>query len=293
MLDGLRALAPDYDDYLVDLWGVVHDGRRPFDGVVDALERLAALGGRRVLFLTNTSRLGDDVGRALERMGVARELFFDVVSSGDVTRAALVARDPAIFRGLPAAPRCVHLGDPGYASWLFELGLDVAQGEDALDDAELVLVTGAPADSDALAATRARLAPLAARGVPLLCTNPDRVIPTPTGVVLGPGAVASAYVDAGGRAALFGKPHAPIYDEAKRRLAGGAPPVPEGRPRRVAALGDLLATDVRGARDAGVFAVWVTGTGAHAAEVGDAAARDALYAREGVRPDARLARLAW
>ena len=84
-LSGLRAIAPQYDVFLVDLWGVVHDGKRPFAGVIDALRELSRE-GRRVIFVTNSSRDGVRVAAMLEAMGIDRELFEAVISSGDVTR---------------------------------------------------------------------------------------------------------------------------------------------------------------------------------------------------------------
>jgi HAD superfamily hydrolase (TIGR01459 family) len=285
LLPGVRALAADYDDFIVDLWGVVHDGGAPFDGVIGALEGLAEA-GRRVLFVTNTSRLGDEVEATLVgRLGIARRLFHDVVSSGDLTRAAILDRDRALFDGLPTSPRCVHLGDPGYVPWIFDLGLDFATDAE-LPSADLVVVTGAPRDERGLEEMRVRLSPLAARGVPLLCTNPDRIIPSAAGAKLGPGAVAHAYAELGGRAVLYGKPHPPIYAEAKRRLGSDAS-------RRLVALGDLLATDIRGAHAAGIASVLVVRTGGHASELTDAAAAEALFARERLRPDMMLDRFAW
>lgn len=234
----IRDLATDFDDFLVDLWGVVHDGERPYDGVVDALERLAALGGKRVLFVTNTSRASDAVMSTLvDVMKIERSLFFDVVSSGDVTRAALSSE----------SGRCFHYGDPSFVPWLFELPLAFVE---EIGGADLIVASGAPRNDAALDAVRAFLAPAAARGVRLVCTNPDEVIPRASGVALGPGVVARAYRELGGPVSLYGKPYAPIYDEARRRL-GGDPK------RRVVAIGDLLETDIRGARAAGIPSVFV------------------------------------
>lgn len=249
---GVRALVDRFDDFIVDLWGVVHDGERPYDGVVDALERLAALGDKRVLFVTNTSRASDRVIEMLVAMGIDRALFHGVVSSGDVTRAALAARDPAVFAPLPEAPRCFHYGDDSFVPWLFTLGLDMV---DDVAAADLVVASGAPHDAAGLEAARALLAAPAARGVPLVCTNPDRVIPKAAGETLGPGAVARVYDELGGRTFLYGKPHAPIYAEARRVLGGDAQ-------RRIVAIGDLVETDVVGARAAGLPAVLVTRGGA-------------------------------
>jgi HAD superfamily hydrolase (TIGR01459 family) len=248
VLSGVAELADRFDDFLVDLWGVIHDGEAPYEGVVDALERLAETGDKRVLFVTNTSRAGTAVIVTLAAMGIERGLFFDVVSSGDVTRDALAARDPAVFQTLPSDPRCLHHGDASFVPWLFELGLPMVDDIDACD---LIVASGAPRDESTLAEARTLLASAAARDVPLVCTNPDRVIPKGGVTILGPGAVAVAYRELGGRVFLYGKPHAPIYDEAKRRLrAEGA--------RRVVAIGDLVETDIEGASAAGIRSVLVT-----------------------------------
>jgi HAD superfamily hydrolase (TIGR01459 family) len=270
----------------VDLWGVVHDGSRPFAGVIEALRELAAA-GRRVIFVTNSSRTGELVAELLATMGIGAELYETVISSGDVTRDALLSRDPALFDLLPAEPRCLHVGKPSFVPWLFELGLRFV---DDVADADLVVATGTVRDDDALASLRAQLAPAAARGVPLVCTNPDHVIPTAEGFTIGPGAVARAYAELGARVFLYGKPHARIYDAVRARLGARVPPA------RVVAIGDLLDTDVRGARAAGIASVLVTATGGHARALGpapSAAAIDALFAEAGVAPDMVLARFVW
>jgi HAD superfamily hydrolase (TIGR01459 family) len=232
----IRELATKYDDFLVDLWGVVHDGTKPYDGAVDALERLR-VASKRVLFLTNTSRAADAVIATLARMGIDRALYSDVVSSGDVTRTALASQ-----RG-----RCFHYGDPSFVPWLFELPFTFVED---VAGADFIVASGAPRDDVGLAAARALLAPAAVRGIRLVCTNPDEVIPNASGDTLGPGAVARVYDELGGPVFLYGKPHAPIYEEARRRL--GADPT-----RRLVAIGDLLETDIRGARAAGIAAVFV------------------------------------
>ncbi len=251
---------------------MIHDGSRPFPGVVEALGELAAA-GRRVVFLTNTSRTAESVVETLAEMGIGAELYEAVITSGDVTRAALLARDPALFALLPESPRCLHVGDPLFVPWLFQLGLSFAP---EIADAHLIIATAGARDEAAVAALRERLAPAAARGVPLVCTNPDRVIPTPTGLTPGPGAVAAAYRALGARVFLYGKPCPPIYAAARRRLGE----LPDDR---VVAIGDLLETDIAGARAAGLASLLVTATGAHVFAVGPS------Y----VAPDLMLATFSW
>ncbi len=254
-LQNVLSLRARFDGFLVDLWGVVHDGVLPFPGVLDHLAQLAA-SGARVCFVSNSSRRGEQLTEALLAMRIPRAHFVAVVSSGDVTREALVARDPAVFEPLSARPTVWHVGSPAYVPWLFELPFSFVT--DAAD-AELIVSTGTVTDEAALVALADRLEPLARRGVPLVCTNPDRVVRSPTGLHLAPGAVAHAYVERGGAAFLYGKPHPPIYRAALERLA-----VPAAR---VVGVGDMLDTDVLGAQRAGLASVLITGTGVHRGEI--------------------------
>lgn len=288
-LSGVRELAGDFDHFIVDLWGVIHDGSTPYEGVRSALEELRDA-GRQVVFVTNASRTHGDIADMLvQRLGIARDLFHAVVSSGDVTRQAIVGRDPALFQGVPPRPRCLHLGAREYVPWLFELGLDFV---DAPRDADVIFATGTMKDEAALRRSTEGLDDAVARDVPLVCTNPDRIVPTPKGFTLGPGAVAHAYAQLGGRTFLYGKPHAPIYTAA---LASFGRDVARSR---VVALGDTLETDIRGARDAGLSSVLVVDDGVHRGSFpggvrADEGALHELARREGVRPDMALARFSW
>jgi HAD superfamily hydrolase (TIGR01459 family) len=269
-------LRADYDTFLVDLWGVVHDGERLGEGVAAALGKLVQ-SGARVVLVSNSSRLGPQIVEGLEAMGLSRDAFHGTVSSGDVTQAALLRRDPAVFAQLPEAPRVLHIGAPSFVPWLFELGLVF---DDDVARADLIVATGTVPDDAALESLRARLRPLAARNVPLVCTNPDRVIPYASGLRLGPGAIAHAYASLGGATFLYGKPHKPIYDAA---LAG------TDRSRTVA-IGDMIETDIAGARAAGIASVLVM-TGVHASEL-TTIDSEHVFDRHGARPDALLERLA-
>lgn len=279
-LTAITDLVNDHDGFLVDLWGVVHDGERLGEGVRETLVELAARGAR-ICFVTNTSRLGHQVVDHLVAMGVPRETFVDVVSSGDVTRAALLEPDATIFARSRSTARVHHIGNPSFVPWLFEIGLAFVE---ELVDVDLVIASGTVAGERELSALQDRLAPLAARGTPLVCTNPDRVLPSKAGLSLAPGAIAHAYASLGGPTFLFGKPHAPIYRAALARL--GCPP------DRVVAIGDMIETDIAGARAASLASVLVT-SGVHASELGDAPGDEelhAVFASHGAAPDAVIAR---
>jgi HAD superfamily hydrolase (TIGR01459 family) len=274
---GLAELAERYEGLLCDVWGVIHNGVEVYRPAVEALERFRAERGP-VILVSNAPRPRDPVEGQLASLGVPRTAYDRLVTSGDVTRATLAERPGA---------RVFHLGPE--RDMPFYEGLDIAFVE--APEAELVSCTGLFDDTcEAVEDYRPMLESLAARGLPMVCANPDIVVERGGELVYCAGALAELYQELGGEAILAGKPFKPIYDAALRAFDG----VDRSR---VLAVGDALATDVRGAENAGLDAIFVTG-GIHAGELGDPGAPDAdavsrRLAEEGLSPIGYMPALAW
>ncbi|MFN6977552.1 MAG: TIGR01459 family HAD-type hydrolase, partial [Gemmobacter sp.] len=242
-----------YEAVYCDLWGCLHDGRAAFPEAVAALRAFRA-GGGRVVLVTNSPRPRPAVLRQLARLGVPDDCWDDVATSGDAAQAALAAG--AVGR------RVWHLGPETDVSFFTDTAEDIA-GLDRIErtrfeDAEGIVCTGLFDDAaETPEDYRGRLMLAKQRGLPMLCANPDIVVDFGDRRVWCAGALAEFYVELGGQAFWFGKPHPPIYDLAARRLerlAGG--PV---EPGRILAIGDGVATDVAGAAGEGIDALFVTG----------------------------------
>ena len=281
-IEGFSALAPDYDAVLCDVWGVVHNGLAAFPEACDALTRYRAQGGT-VMLITNAPRPGKVVMRLLDKLGVPRSAYDDIVSSGDVTRAAVLAR-------------------PGKNLFLIgpERDLPIFDGLDrnfvALEAADYVVCTGLNNDEvEGPEDYRALLGQLRARRLFMLCANPDVVVERGEKLVYCAGAIADLYGALGGEVLYAGKPHRPIYAAALERIVaarGGAMPLSQ-----VLAIGDSVRTDLKGAHAFGVDCLFVT-AGIHAEELGgrhtpDAAALNQIFASAGVMPKAVTRRLKW
>jgi len=267
-VSGLAVLAARYDLFLIDQYGVLHDGAAAYPGVVACLERLRAGGGKVVVLSNSGLRAADNEAR-LSAVGIARDLYDICLSSGEVAWRALAEGRLPAFVG---ARRCVLLtrGErPGFLD-----GLDLEMTEDAAR-ADFVLLSGSDAPARGLADYARLLAPALARGVPMLCINPDLVMVTPSGSYPGAGAIARDYAAAGGPVTWIGKPHAAIYEQALAL----APAVPS---RRVLAVGDSVLHDIAGARRSGLDSLFVRG-GLYA-ELPETAL-PALFEREGAWPD--------
>jgi HAD superfamily hydrolase (TIGR01459 family) len=246
----LRDLVGGVDVLLSDIWGVVHNGLAAFPDACDALYRFRAQGGT-VILITNAPRPADSVQRQLRKLGIADDTYDAIVSSGDLTRHFIAdhpgkkmfwigpERDYSIYRGLDASLAPLEKADYIVCTGLFD---------DETESAENY---------------RAMLLQARERKLTLVCANPDIVVERGDRLIYCAGAVAELYLELGGEAIFYGKPHRPIYERALALAAerrGHA--VQSGR---VLAIGDSVRTDLAGAHGFGIDCLFVA-RGIHAEE---------------------------
>ena len=258
-IPGLSTLAPRYEVLLCDVWGVIHNGREAYPGVVECLQR-ARREGVVVLLLSNAPRPNGPIREQLADLGVPAEAYDTIVTSGDLTRELLAER------GSAARPLKLHHVGPDRCMPLFE-GLHVVRV--AMADAEAIVCTGPFDDTkEGPDDYRDYWRDALTRKLPFYCANPDLVVQRGDQLIYCAGALAKAYENQGGEVLYLGKPHLPVYDLVDRRLTETA-----GRaiPRaKWLAIGDGLKTDIAGAKRAGIDALLITG-GIHEGELSNAA----------------------
>lgn len=285
ILPGLKALAPRYEALLCDVWGVVHNGREAFPGVVDCLKAFRRHG--IVLLLSNAPRPADPIREQLAGLGVPPDAYDAVVTSGDLTRRLLTDQ------ALGGTFKVHHVG-PDRDLPLFA-DLNVARV--AIKEAKAIVCTG-PFDDTTEGPDDYRdyWTDALARRLPFYCANPDLVVQRGDQLIYCAGALAQVYERQGGQVLYLGKPHAPVYDFVATRLAEIA-----GRtiPRsKWLAVGDGLKTDIAGATGAGVDALLISG-GIHAPELSNSeGAPDptkiaAVLQAQGLKAVAAMRRLVW
>jgi HAD superfamily hydrolase (TIGR01459 family) len=239
-LASLDDVADRYDAFFCDIWGVIHNGRQLFPGAAEALQRMRAR-GKRVILLTNIPKPRDPIPRQLDRFGFPRDAYDAIVTSGDAIRAELAARAPGpMFK----------IGPPRDAVLWEGLGLEQAP----LERARFAAISGLGRDDETPEAYREILRDMHARGLELLCANPDIVVRVGADLIWCAGAIARDYAALGGRVVMAGKPYAPIYELAYRELAGlGFDPDTS----RILCIGDGVPTDVRGADAQGLDCLFI------------------------------------
>lgn len=257
IIDSLDDISNRYGAVFCDLWGCLHDGLKPFPGAVAALTKFRAKGGIVVL-LTNAPRPRASVERQLEKIGVARDCWDTITTSGDSARAAM-------FQGVVGS-RVYHIGAPHDGAFFEPLKIlanSVSVERVPLREAEGIVCTGPfdpMADPDV---NRPDFLYAKTKGLKLLCANPDIVVDRGDIREWCAGALAKLYTEMGGESLYFGKPHPPIYDLARRRLAQ-IKPVPD---HRILCIGDGIHTDIQGGMGENLDTLFITG-GLAAADMG-------------------------
>jgi HAD superfamily hydrolase (TIGR01459 family) len=271
---GISTIADAYDAFLIDQFGVLRDGRGPYPGAVETLVRLKEA-GRRVIILSNSCRRSAENERRLAELGFEPRSWNWFLTSGEVAWQML-KREAA-----GRAPRkCLLISRDGDLSPVN--GLDLMRTESG-EEADIVLLAGSEGDVYPLSHYERLLAPAARRGVPCLCTNPDKVMLTMSGRAFGAGRIAELYEALGGKVRWIGKPFAAIYDFALDFLG-----LPD--PSRVCAIGDSVEHDIVGAAAAGLGSVLVTtGILEHRSD----GERRQLFLEHGAAPDFILPKFLW
>lgn len=271
-ISGIGDLIDRFDHFLLDQFGVLHDGQRAYPGAVETLERLRDA-GKQVLLLSNSGKRSAPNEARLVKLGFVPGSWTHFLSSGEVA-----------WRQLNAASeerqRCLLIARDGDTSAADGLPLDLtASGTDA----DIVLLSASEGDRYDLDHYRALLAPAAARGVKCLCTNPDKIMLTAVGPRFGAGRIAELYEELGGPVTWIGKPFPQIYAAALELLGH---PDPSG----VVCVGDSIEHDIAGGAGAGLATALVT-TGVLADL--DQHGREALFAEHSARPDYLMPAFRW
>jgi HAD superfamily hydrolase (TIGR01459 family) len=286
VISGIGALADRYDGFILDVWGVLHNGLEPYPGVLDALGRLRAA-GKRLCVLSNAPARAETVVGRMGTIGIPRGAFDHIMTSGEEVWQHLKHRPDPFYAALGC--RCFQIGPDRDRHGLSDLGFEPVP---EVADADFILNIGPWGWEDRIEGYEENLAAGAARGLPMICANPDLTVMQGTRLMICAGTLAQRYEQLGGTVRWHGKPHPSVY-ETCFRLLGIADR------SRIAAVGDSLRTDIAGANRIGIDGILVTG-GIHREEFGlgptglpDPARLAAAIPAEGPQPVAVMGEFRW
>ena len=251
IITALADVSHRYQALFVDLWGCVHDGVRAIPSAVAALQAYRQQGGIVVL-VTNSPKPRAGVAAQLKLFGVPDDAWDTIATSGDSARAAM-------FRGV-VGENVYFMGEWERDAEFFQpLSIVDSPAQITrvpLDQAQGIVCCG-PFDPMAdPAVNRPDFLLAKQRGLKLLFANPDIVVDRGETREWCAGALARLYTEMGGESLYFGKPHPPIYDLARRRLAELDSTITDSA---ILAIGDGITTDVAGAMGEDIDSLFISG----------------------------------
>jgi len=233
--EGISDISDSYSGFIIDQWGVLHDGDKPYEGVVECLKELRAR-KKFIIILSNSGKRADANKERMKKIGIGPSLYDVILTSGEMTWQGLDAQDDEIFSGL--GKKCYLISRGGDRTIVDGLEMDVV---DDIKDASFLLISGADSPDKSLEDYEPVLREASRMRLKAICANPDSRGVMGSMNVMGPGTLARRYQDFGGVVRYIGKPHQPIFQRCIKILQDK-----EIYPGQTIMIGDAMAHDILG-----------------------------------------------
>lgn len=233
---GISDISDSYSGFIIDQWGVLHDGEKPYDGVVECLKELKGR-NKFVIILSNSGKTSELNKERLKAVGIGPSLYDEIVTSGEMTYRGLKTQDDGFFTNI--GKKCYIISRGGDRSIIEGTGVEAV---DDINDAEFLLISGSDAPEKTIEDYEPILKKAAQKRLKALCANPDSRAVIGNSHVMGAGTIARRYTDFGGVINYIGKPHQPIYQYCMRMLQQK-----DIYPGQTIMIGDAMGHDILGA----------------------------------------------
>lgn len=233
---GISDISDSYAGFIIDQWGVLHNGEKPYDGVVECLKELKSR-NKYIIILSNSGKPSAINKERMKEIGIGPTLYDEILTSGEMTWRGLKAQEEGFFKDIGKTCYVISRGDD--RSILDDT--DVMAVDD-ITKADFLLISGSDAPQKTIADYEPVLKKAAQRSLKALCANPDSLAVVKDGHVMGAGSIARRYKDFGGVVHYIGKPHQPIFQHCIKILQSK-----DIYPGQTIVIGDAMAHDILGA----------------------------------------------
>lgn len=250
---GISDISDSYAGFIIDQWGVLHDGEKAYDGVIECLKELKAR-KKFVIILSNSGKRADINKERMKKIGIGPSLYDVILTSGEMTWQGLDTQEGEIFEGI--GKKCYLISRGNDTSFVDGLNIELV---DDIKEASFLLITGADSPEKTLEDYEPVLREASRMRLKAICANPDSRGVMGSQSIMGPGTLARRYQDFGGVVHYIGKPHQPIYQHCIKLLQEK-----EIYPGQTIMIGDAMAHDILGASLVNIDSCLVK-TGLHSA----------------------------
>ena len=244
-IKSLSTISKNYDAFLIDAWGVLHDGGFVLPNALECLTSLMR-DSKKVIILSNAARRTNEFNQELLKLGIDANCYDFSLSSGELVWQNLKHNDSEkSYKNL--GNRCFYLGPKRSAGLLNDLNLEIVSN---IDNAHFILNTGTEGNRDDALQYKPLLLNAFEKLLTMICANPDLVAIRKGIRSISAGAIAKLYEELGGVVEYTGKPYSQIYDICHKKLNH----IPKSR---ILMVGDGLQTDIKGANNFGIDSLFI------------------------------------
>ncbi len=233
--EGISDISDGYAGFIIDQWGVLHDGIKAYDGVIECLKELKER-RKYVIILSNSGKRAQTNAYRLTDLGITPDLYSQIITSGEVTWQGLNGQSDGYFKDI--GKKCVLISRGGDRTIVDDLDVEVAQTP---KDADFLIISGSDAPDKTLEDYEPLLKESARYNLKAICANPDSLGIMGGKNIMGPGTIAARYKDFGGIVEYIGKPHQPIFQHCIKLLQEQ-----DIYPGQTVMIGDTMAHDILG-----------------------------------------------
>ena len=233
---GISDISDSYTGFIIDTWGVIHDGEKVFESAIECLKELKA---RKtfVLLMSNSEFRTEQMVKYLRDKGMPDGLYSEILTSGELLWQGIKNQNEGIFQGLGQSYYLIG----GERTRNFLSTLPVTEEKD-VSSAKIFLISGwDPLEGDLSVYDEAMKEAIRCR-LKAICINPDTKALIGTNFAGGVAKLARRYEELGGVIQMIGKPYKPIFHHCIKVLHQN-----DIYPGQTVMVGDSMAHDILGA----------------------------------------------
>ena len=253
-IEGLKEIVDQYDVFILDQWGVMHDGKKGYDKAIKCVKRLYQE-RKKIIIISNSSKRKEITVNRLPKLGYEPNYFIEVLTSGEMIWQSLENQNYDFTRNLKK--NCYYMHDYSKKDEKnFINGLEKFNFVKNIQDADFILATTLFPGYNTI-----DYVPLLTKAIkkklPFICANPDyeTIENNSDKINICMGTIAQLYKSLGGEIFILGKPEIDIYIESTKKIK-------KLNKSKVLAIGDSVYHDIQGANLFGVDSLLIT-SGVH------------------------------
>ena len=255
VISGLKEIYNNYDAFILDQWGVMHNGSSGYVSAISCIQKLYE-NNKFLTIISNSSKKSESTIFRLPELGFHQSYFKEVITSGEMIWQSLVNENYIQTKNL--GKNCFYIYDETKEDGRkYLVGLEKFNFVENIENADFILGC-TPFNKKEIIDFIPLLNEAKNNNLPFICANPDfeTIEKNQEKLIFCMGAIAELYKSIGGEIFILGKPSIEIYNQIFKKFK-------HIDKSRILAIGDSLHHDIKGAKNFGVDSLLITSTGIH------------------------------